>query len=107
MDALLTVALIALATHRLTFLIVEDRITRRPRWWAQEKAEERHAARTGQVSEEEWLSGVGYFLSCFWCAGFWIGGAVTAVTAQVVSVPLPVLVWLAASTITGIIGSRN
>lgn len=102
---LLTVALIALATHRLTYLIVEDRITRRPRWWLQGKTEERYERRTGQRSEEEWLSAVGYLLSCFWCMGWWVGAVVVAVTAQVASVPLPVLVWLTASSVTGLLGS--
>jgi len=100
---LLTVALICLASHRLTLLVIDDRITSRPRVWAQTKAEASYERRTGQRSGEEWLSWGGYLLNCPWCMGAWISAAVTVGTMLVASVPLPVLVWLTASTVTGLL----
>jgi hypothetical protein len=100
---LLIVAVIALATHRLTLLVIDDRITRRPREWAQGWFEDRYERRTGVSSSSEWLSAGAYFLSCPWCVGIWVAAAVTAGTSLVVDVPLPVLVWLTASTVTGLL----
>jgi hypothetical protein len=106
-DALLTVALICLATHRLTILVVEDRITARPRAYLQRRTESTYERRTGTVNDQEWQSAVAYLLSCPWCASIWIGAAVTAVTAYFTSVPSPVLVWLAASSVTGLLGGQH
>ena len=103
MRDLLIVALIALATHRLTLLVIDDRITQRPRLWAQGRFEDRYERRTGVHSDQEWLSAGAYFLSCPWCVGIWVAAAVTAGTSFVVDVPLPVLTWLAASTVTGLL----
>lgn len=103
MQDLLTVALICLASHRLTLLVIDDRITRRPREWLQDRAETRYEERTEISSSSEWLSWGGYLLNCPWCMGAWISGVVVAVTAQVASVPLPVLVWLTASTVVGLL----
>lgn len=48
---------------------------------------------------------IAYLLECPWCMSAWVGGAVVLVASQVVSVPAPFLVWIAASTITGLIGN--
>jgi hypothetical protein len=106
-DALLTVALIALATHRLTLLVVEDRVTRRPRDFLQLRFERAYEKRTGTVSDQEWLSAGAYLLSCRWCMSIYVGGAVIAATAYFTSVPSPVLVWLAASSVTGLLGGQH
>lgn len=41
-------------------------------------------------------------LECPWCMSAWAGGAVVLVTSQIVSVPAPFLVWIAASAVTGL-----
>lgn len=41
-------------------------------------------------------------LECPWCMSAWVGGAVVLVTSQIVSVPAPFLVWIAASAVTGL-----
>ena len=46
------------------------------------------------------------FVDCPWCLGFWLTGAVTLSVDACMSVPLPVLVWLAASGIVGVVGDR-
>ena len=50
----------ALAAHRLTRLVVEDSLTDGARTWL--------AARLPWRLDE--------LVTCFWCAGFWIAGAV-------------------------------
>lgn len=98
---MLTVALVALATYRLTVLTVHDRITKRPREWAQLWFEARAEHRSGTVTSDEWQSSIAYLLGCPWCASIWVGGLVTGITALTVGVALPVLTWLAASAVTG------
>lgn len=44
-------------------------------------------------------------LECPWCFGAWAGGAVVLVTSQIVSVPVPFLVWIAAAAVTGLLGN--
>lgn len=45
---------------------------------------------------------IAYLLECPWCMSAWIGGAVVLVASQVVSVPVPFLAWIAASSVTGL-----
>lgn len=107
MRDLLVVALVCLATHRLTLGVVEDRLTRRPRTAIQNHYERAYEQRTGRVDPDEWQSAVAYLLSCPWCMSIWVGGAVTAATVYLTSVPLPVLVWLASSSVTGLLGGQS
>jgi hypothetical protein len=90
LTVVLTVLLIAAATFRLTRLVAVDAFP--PSDWLRWKIEDR----TGPDSA--WS----YLVNCPWCLSIYIGAAVTAVTAQIVSVPLPVLVAFTASTITGL-----
>lgn len=98
---MLTVILVCLATHRLTRLVVEDEIAKRPREAIQRAFERRAEARTGTVSPDTWQSKAAYLFGCPWCASIWVGGAVVLATALTVGVSLPVLTWLAASTVAG------
>lgn len=107
MDTFITLALIVLATHRLTVLAAEDEIAAVPREWVQHRFEQRVETRTGTVTTEVWQSSIAYMLSCIWCMSIWLGGAVTVVTAQITNVPLPVLVWLAASSVTALLGGHR
>lgn len=58
--------LAALATYRVTRLVVADRITARPREWLQAR-----------------FDAVGYLVGCVWCASVWIapGAALLAALA--------------------------
>lgn len=50
---------------------------------------------------QDWADGIG----CPWCLGFWCAGIVVGFVDIVVSVPLPVLQWAAASAVVGLIGT--
>lgn len=86
----LTVALITLATYRLTRLLIEDKVIEVPRDWV-----------LGQLDQEGKLH---YLLTCYWCSGLWISLIVTAFFASTV------LIWLitslAVSVVVGVIAER-
>lgn len=50
-------------------------------------------------------TGLGYLIRCDWCAGVWVSGIIVGVTAQLISIPLPVLVWLACAGGLGLLAS--
>jgi hypothetical protein len=100
---MLTVVLVCLATHRLTVLVVSDRLLEKPRTVLQRRFESARERRTGTVTRDTWQSPLAYLLGCPWCASIWVGGAVVAVTALTVGVPLPWLTWLTASSVTGVL----
>lgn len=100
----MVVVLVALATARITRLVISDRVTGRPRRAVQDWSEARWEGRQGREPDpNEWQSPVAYLLSCPWCMSVWVGAAVTAATDLVTDVPLPVLTALAASMVTGVI----
>lgn len=87
LEAVLTALLIGFASYRLWRLIGQDQITERLR---------------------EGLDGwVLDLVTCPWCLGTWIAFTVTAIVAAVVGLAYPVLVGLAAATVTGILGDRG
>lgn len=87
LEVVLTALLIGFAAYRLWRLIGQDQITERLR---------------------EGLDGWALdLITCPWCLGSWIAFAVTAIVAAVVGLAYPVLVGLAAATITGILGDRG
>jgi hypothetical protein len=63
------------------------------------------AAVLGIIAAGNSGSAIAYLLECPWCISAWVGGAVVGVTSQIVSVPAPFLVWVAASTVTGLVGN--
>lgn len=89
------VIVIALSTHRLTRLVTRDAFPLSVR------LREAIARRWG---DESWQS---YLSECDWCASMWVGGVLTGITAQVVDVPVPFLVWWTASGLTGLIAQRE
>lgn len=106
----LTVLLLFLATHRVTRLLVEDKIPLVA--WPREKAIAFLDPTPEQRAANPKLHGhwgalgrsLAYLLECPWCMSMYVGGVLVAITAQVahgVAGWLWVLVWLAASTFTG------
>ena len=87
LEVVLTALLIGFAAHRLWRIIGADQITERLR-----------------EGLEGWVLDL---ISCPWCLGSWIAFAVTAIVAAVVGLAYPVLVGLAAATVTGILGERG
>lgn len=57
-----------------------------------------------KVPDSEGTS-IGYLIRCDWCAGIWVSGAVVGITAQLTSIPLPVLVWFAVAGALGLLAS--
>lgn len=101
MSEVLVVLLVVLATHRLTYLAVADRITRGPREAVQNWVEARwYEGHPGAPESDEWQSKLAYFMSCPWCTSIWVGGLVTLGTMWTVGVTAPLLVWLASSSAT-------
>ncbi len=57
-------ALLALAAYRLYRIVGLDKITERPRHWLLDRIHSRRG------SGDKWAA----FITCPWCAGFWICG---------------------------------
>lgn len=114
MRELLTVLLVMLAVHRITRLVIADRIARAPREWLQNYFERQWTRRPGDIeaqrqrrevvmNSDEWQSAGAYWFSCPWCVSIWVGAVVVVAASLTVGVTAPVLVWLAASTVTGLL----
>jgi hypothetical protein len=113
MPAWLLVTLIFLATHRLTRLAIHDAIplVKIPRDRAIEwldptpeqiqrnPAAKGHWGNTGRA--------LAYLLECPWCMSVYVAAAVVVVTDLAASVPVPWLVWIAASSVTGLMADYS
>lgn len=86
---------VSLGTYRITRLIVKDEFP--PSMWLRRKVADRWG-------DDSWQS---YLSECPWCASMYIGGLVVLVMDLFSSVPAPVLIWWAASAITGLIAQRE
>lgn len=109
----LVFTLLALASYRVTRLVTLDKITESVferlrdqleyRWVSKHtrpgSPEEFHA-----IESETYNSKLAYLLSCAWCLGFWVSGAGTVLVSLAYGLDYPILVWLASSTVVGLIG---
>lgn len=101
MPTWLLVLLVFLATHRLTRLVVADEIplVKAPRDaivnWLDPDRPKRRAPLGG------FGRSIAYLITCPWCMSGWTGGAIVWATAYLVDLPVPWLVWAAASSFTG------
>lgn len=101
----LLVLVLVLAIHRLTRLLVRDNLPlghdvdgepdARWRMWV--------ADRWGDDSWQVYLS------TCPWCVSIYVGALVVGASCVVLErgVPAPILVWLTASTLTGVIAEHE
>lgn len=78
-----------LAAYRITRFITEDVM---PFYRIREYLEERW-------SDTIYVDG----LTCSWCMGAWVSAALVTGLAQITSIPLPGLYFLAVSTVVGVI----
>ncbi len=78
----------ALAVHRLTKLVIDDKITEDFR----EKYFEKHDPQTTKM---------GYLMTCPWCVSFWAGAGVVTVRAVAPKAWRPLAYALAFSSFTG------
>jgi uncharacterized protein DUF1360 len=101
MPAWLLVLLVVVATHRLTRLAVADEI---PLVKVPRDAAVNWLDPTTPGARAPWGGfgrSVAYLLGCPWCMSIWVGGVLVWLTAVMVGLPAPWLVWLAASSVTG------
>jgi hypothetical protein len=82
----------ALATHRLTRLLVEDEVT-----------EPLRNAAAGRNPEGR----LAYFARCPWCVSTWVAAGWAALTVTAPSVAAPVGAMLAWSSVTGLLTSME
>ena len=115
MNLVLTVILMALATHRATRFITRDAmpIIAVPRerfvnrWAAYDEPEEMRGVALHPKGTNVFMRSAAYLWECDWCASVWVGGILTLITANLIDLPLPWLVWPAISSVTGLIASRE
>lgn len=99
-NAWLLVLLVILAIHRLTRLAVADEIplVKVPR----DKAVDWLDPLNGRLPPWGGFGkSIAYLLGCPWCMSVWVGGFVVWGTAWLHGLPVPWLVWAAASSVTG------
>jgi hypothetical protein len=117
MSGPLLVLWLGLASYRLTRIVTLDTITEpwreqifnrwppdddRARWrWVPEL---RALVKRDPKAPAPRVHWIGQLVECPWCCGFYISGVVVAVTGWFVSVPAPLIVWPAVSTLVGLTG---
>lgn len=114
--------LIALAVHRLTRLVTRDKfpLIAVPRYYVTNWFDPSDEYKTAQVVRRkarglEEVRGhwgvvgqsLAYLWECDWCVSMWVSAAVVTVLTHLTSVPMPFLIWLTASTVTGLIATHE
>lgn len=116
MNDLFLLLLMALASYRLVRVVTLDKITEpifEPlrQWfeirWIRRNTRPGSPAEFDAIESEEWNSKLAYFLSCPWCLGFWVSGAVTVIVSLAYGLDYPILTWLAVAAIVGLIGELD
>ncbi len=112
-----TLIMIFLATHRFTRLMTRDEIPliKEPREklldWLDPRDDQNVPVDKPVGGFARFVAYLGraiaYLLECDWCTSAYTGGLVVFVTCQFTSVPLPWLVWAAASSVTGLIAGAE
>lgn len=105
---LLLIAMMALATYRLTRLVVEDtfppakHLRDRITGWAYAQTPMIHKA-SGIISywvpTRPRLHWIGDLITCHWCASVWVGAGVTAATWPFADLSWPLLVWATVASV--------
>lgn len=92
MDNPIHLLILALATYRLSRLVVEDEITAslRDKIWAKYPPSTK----------------LGYLLTCYWCTSVWISTALIFSYILIPTVTITVALIFALSAVTGIISTR-
>lgn len=88
MSVVLLLVLLAVTSARVTRLLVADAFPPIAR------------ARSWVAARGDWQD---YLMSCPWCMGVWVAGALTAVTTAWYGLPAPVLVWGMCAHVAGLI----
>lgn len=119
--AYLLTMLIMLATYRVTRLITRDKLPLIAlprdkfveRWGVYEDEPDktipigvRDRIQDGRRTNL-FMRSLAYLWECDWCMSIWVGALVVYAVNYYVGVPLPVLQWLAASAVTGILAQQE
>lgn len=99
--------LLCLATYRVTRFVIDDQLAQPVVSKIQGRFERRFDAKhPDRADPTKWQSQVGYLLSCPWCLSIYVGAIIIGLTCWLsYDVPRPVLVWLAASGVTGLLST--
>jgi|SRR5688572_3064774 len=111
---ILLIVLICIATFRGTRLVTRDKfpfiaIPRDAfveRWGVYEAQVDKTVSINGKKTNLLMRS-LAYLWECDWCSGMWVGGAVVYAATFYTAVPYPVLVWLTASAVTGLLAQTE
>ena len=114
----LLAVLTCLAVYRATRLLVEDKITEKPRLAVYKWSCLRGVDRTDRQLVATRLSNIAgrltpmpmlaYFVTCPWCTSIWLGGLVViGETLLLPHVPYPALLWLTSSAVAGFVSSKE
>lgn len=119
MTELFVLALLALATHRITRFITRDKhpamaIPRKKftdRWSIYDEAPpgvkiNPKVSVTGKPTNL-FMRSAAYLWECDWCMAIIVGGILTLITARMASVPLPWLMWFAVASVAALIAERE
>lgn len=105
----LLILLIILTTYRTTRFVIKDTFppvgvprTHLLNWWAPDGDWVRERP-TAQPHWGAFGRSLRYLFSCPWCMSMWLGAPIIWGVMQFAVVPLPVLVWAAASGVTGLL----
>lgn len=105
-EVLTLLVLLTLASYRLTRLVTADYLLQGLFDRLRERSEMRWMRKYDipHPDPEQWRGQIAYLVSCHWCLGFWVAGALTLITALTVGVPYPLLMWPAVATLVGLLG---
>lgn len=96
--------LLSLASYRLTHIVTDD--SWYPfQWWRTFLA--KHAQPAAKEGHHNLWTEAAELFSCTWCFGWWTSMVVFAVSSQMLSIPLPVLQFLAAAAVVGYLGAKE
>lgn len=119
--AYLLTMLIMLATYRVTRLITRDKLPLialpRDKFVERWGVYEDEPDKTIPIGVRDrlldgrrtnlFMRSLAYLWECDWCMSIWIGAAMVYAVNYYVDLPYPVLQWLAASAITGILAQQE
>jgi hypothetical protein len=103
-----------LAAYTVTWVIVHGKIASpiverwQYRWedrWIKKHAGVNEAVAARMWDTDGWNSRLAYLPTCAWCTGFWVSGALIAMTYPFAEVPLWPLTWLAMTAVVGLLDS--
>lgn len=119
MSTIVLLLLLGLACHRITRVITRDHlpIIAIPRdafinrWAAYDIMDDgtlpdQKISISGKPTNP-FMRSTAYLLECDWCMSIWVSAILVWITSSLVSVPLPLLVWPAVSTIAALIAGRE